>query len=121
MNPSHPARPEGLEIEEVGVTEAARLPNAGLALLVDVRWDDEWAAEQAATALHVPLSDLAQTRLPSGKPVLANCQPGSRSATAAAALLAGGLDARNVQGGMQAWQTAGLASTTEDQQPAAGR
>jgi len=87
---------------------AARVQARGLALLVDVREDDEWATGNAPAALHVPLGDLPQTHLPAGRRVLAICRSGNRSATAAAVLLARGVDARNVGGGMRAWQSAVL-------------
>ena len=105
-------RPFEVQLVEVEVQEAARLADAGLALLVDVREDDEWAAGHAPAALHVPLGRLAQTQLPAGLPVLAICRSGNRSATAAALLRARGVDARNVAGGMRAWQATGLPVTT---------
>lgn len=129
MNPSRPERPEmarpevtdsavpGATVVDVDVAEAARLAAAGLALLVDVREDDEWAAGHAPPAVHVPLGRLPQTPLPRDRPVLAICQSGNRSARAAALLLARGVDARNVAGGMQAWQAAGLAVATGDRPP----
>lgn len=124
MSTSHPERPEGphvqeAEVPEVEVAKAARLTGSGLAVLVDVREDDEWAAGHAPAALHVPLGSLPATRLPTGRPVLAICRSGNRSATAAALLLACGVDARNVAGGMRAWQAAGLPVTTDREPPAA--
>ncbi len=122
MSPSRAGRPEDVEAgqvkaEEVDVAEAARLTEAGLALLVDVREDDEWTAGHVPAALHVPLGSLPQTQLPTGRPVLAICRSGNRSATAAAVLLERGVDARNVRGGMRAWQDAGLPVTTDHQPP----
>ncbi len=129
MSPSHPARPQdtgpdgadtevsaakvsGAGVVEVEVTEAARLADAGLALLVDVGEGDEWAAGHAPAAVHVPLGNLPQTQLPADLPVLAICRSGNRSAAATALLLARGADACNVTGGMRAWQAAGLPVTT---------
>ena len=116
------ADPDGVDTEasvvvDVGVVEAARLVDAGLALLVDVREDDEWIAGHAPPALHVPLGRLPQTRLPADRAVLAICRSGNRSATAAALLLARGVDARNVAGGMRAWQAAGLPVTSGHEPP----
>lgn len=126
MSPSHPERPEGVEVAEVEVAEievaeAARLADAGLALLVDVREDDEWAAGWAPAALHGPLGSLPRTQLPTNRPELAICRSGNRSATAAAVLLARGVDARNVRGGIRAWQAAGLPVTTDRKPPGAPR
>ena len=119
MNPPHGESPDGVEVQEVDVVEAARLADAGLALLLDVREDDEWATGHAPAAVHVPLGDLPYAEVSSDRPVLAVCRSGNRSATAAAALLARGIDARNVPGGMRAWQTAGLPITPEGQPPGA--
>jgi len=49
--------------------------------------------------------------------VLAICRSGNRSVTAAAVLLAHGVDARNVRDGMRAWQAAGLPVTADREQP----
>ena len=117
MSTSHPVPPEGPDVQEVEVAEAARLTDTGLALLVDVREDDEWAAGHAPAALHIPLASLPATQLPTGRPVLAICRSGNRSATAAALLLSRGVEARNVSGGMQAWQAAGLPVTTDREPP----
>ena len=127
MGEPHPDRQHGAaqggsdtNVAEVEVAEAARLVDAGLALLVDVREDDEWTAGHAPPALHVPLGRLPQARLPVGRPVLAICRSGNRSATAAALLLARGVHARNVAGGMRAWQAAGLPVTTGHGPPGTG-
>ena len=115
MNPSE--RPAAVQVPEVDVATAARLAEQGLALLVDVREDDEWAAGRAPTAVHVPLGQLSRTAVPRERPVLAICRSGNRSATAAAQLLARGVDAHNVTGGMRAWQAAGLPVTTDAGRP----
>ncbi len=112
MSPSRAERPKGVEAEqvkagEVDVAEAAGLTAAGLALLVDVREDDEWTAGHVPAALHVPLGSLPQTQLPTGRLVLVICRSGNRSATAAAARLARSVDARNVRGGLAGRRTAG--------------
>jgi len=122
MSPSRAERPKGVEAEqvkagEVDVAEAAGLTAAGLALLVDVREDDEWTAGHVPAALHVPLGSLPQTQLPTGRLVLVICRSGNRSATAAAARLARSVDARNVRGGMQAWQDAGQPVTPDHEPP----
>ena len=116
MDLSHPD-PSEVAGADVEVVEAARLTGAGLALLIDVREDDEWAAGHAPAAVHVPLGRLPQTQLPADLPVLAICRSGNRSAAAATLLLARGVDARNVTGGMQAWQAAGLPIIPGDEPP----
>ncbi len=103
-------------IREIDVQHAARLTEAGQALLLDVREDDEWAAGRAPGAEHVPLGSLQPAEVPTGRPVLALCRSGNRSGKAAQALAAAGVDVRNVTGGMTAWAAAGLPVVT-----AAGR
>ena len=91
------------------------------AVLLDVREPDEWDAGHAPGALHVPLGRLGaeHTRLPTDEPVYCVCRSGGRSDQAARALRGAGYDARNVAGGMQAWEAAGLAVVTDTGGPGA--
>lgn len=79
-------------------------------LLLDVREDDEWAAGRAPGAVHVPLHDLPSrlADVPRDRSVSVLCRMGGRSAQATGFLLAQGISARNVAGGMQAWTACGL-------------
>ncbi|SDQ22185.1 rhodanese-like domain-containing protein [Quadrisphaera sp. DSM 44207] len=94
---------------------ASDLPTASVrevpegAVLLDVREDDEWAAGHAPGAVHVPLGDLPARlgELPEDD-VYVVCRSGGRSARAVAWLTHHGVDAVNVDGGMGAWQDAGL-------------
>jgi len=104
-------------IREIDVQHAARLTEAGEALLLDVREDDEWAAGRAPGAEHVPLGSLQPAEVPTGRPVLALCRSGNRSGKAAQALAAAGVDVRNVTGGMKAWAAAGLPVVTAGNRP----
>lgn len=83
-------------------------------LLLDVREDDEWAGGHAPQAVHVPMSQLLARlgELPQDRPISVICHVGGRSAQVAAYLLAQGFDARNVDGGMDAWERAGLPVVT---------
>ena len=95
---------------QVGVREARRRQAAG-ALLVDVREADEWAAGHAAGARHIPLGQLLarQVDLPRDREILLICRSGRRSTQAVDVLKkAGHPRPTNVQGGMLAWQRAGL-------------
>ncbi|WP_229023059.1 rhodanese-like domain-containing protein [Actinomarinicola tropica] len=87
--------------------ETAASRSAGT-VLVDVREPDEWSAGHAPGAVHVPLGSLDPERLPAADVVFVICRSGNRSAMATQALRAVGIDARNVEGGMGAWQQAGL-------------
>ena len=93
-------------IPEASVEEAHGRP-AG-AVLLDVREDDEWAAGHATGAVHVPMGRLTPDRLPEGRPVYVICRSGNRSGRVVEILTAAGVDARNVRGGMIAWERSGL-------------
>ena len=93
---------------------SADLP-AGVFLL-DVREDDEWTAGHAPDAVHVRLGELGARvdELPRDREVYVICRSGARSAYAAQALTAGGLNAINVADGMTGWAVAGRPMISED-------
>lgn len=96
---------------------------AGGALLLDVREDEEWNAGHAPDAVHVPLGTITAGQRPDGVPdgadVVVVCRSGKRSAQAADRLAAAGVAGvaggavRNLDGGMQAWEQAGLPVRTD--------
>lgn len=96
----------------VDVKQGAALQSHG-ALLLDVREADEYAEMHAPGSMLIPLGQLAQ-RLPEiagykNKPVALICRSGRRSAQALKLLEQAGFTAAvNVEGGMLAWQKAGL-------------
>jgi len=93
---------------------SADLP-AGVYLL-DVREDDEWTAGLAPDAVHVRLGDLGarSDEQPRDREVYVICRSGARSAYAAQALAAGGLNTINVADGMTGWAVAGRPMISED-------
>ena len=97
-------------VEALAGHEARRL------VLVDVREDAERARGFAPGSQHLPLGELKQRlgELPTDRPVAFICQSGRRSAMAAAAARRAGLDARNVSGGMTAWERRGLDVDTDE-------
>lgn len=105
------------KIADVGPREAAGLREQG-AVLLDVREDDEWAAGHAPGAVHVPLGEVTEAagRL-TGEQVLTVCRSGGRSAKAAEALSAAGVEVRNVAGGMSSWAADGLPVVRADGSP----
>jgi rhodanese-related sulfurtransferase len=88
----------------VSVTEARQLVRSG-ATLIDVRTRQEWNGGHAREARHIPLDALEQklSSLRPGTPVVAICQSGMRSASAARMLAARGYEVSSVSGGMAAW------------------
>ncbi|KUN83945.1 sulfurtransferase [Streptomyces bungoensis] len=81
------------------------------AVLPDVREQPEWNAGHAHGAVHAPPSrPAAGEALPRparARPPVVNCRSGRRSRQAAEPPLAGGADAVDVKGGVQAWAVAG--------------
>ncbi len=102
---------------QVAASEAARLLDAGEAVLLDVREPYEWAAGHAPEATHVPMGELALDRVPPGSPLLVVCHVGGRSMQAVVALRRHGIEAVNVAGGMEAWRAAGLPVVTDSGDP----
>jgi len=80
-------------------------------VLLDVRSETEWDAGHLPDALHIHLGTLPGrvAEIPRGRPVLAYCRSGARSAIAQSLLLRAGFDdVRNLEGGWSAWKRAGL-------------
>lgn len=75
-------------------------------LLIDVREPAEHAASRIEGAELIPLRQLQShvKRLPKDRPIVVHCQVGGRSAIAVAMLRVQGFDARNLKGGIKAWQ-----------------
>ena len=89
------------------------------ALLVDVREPNEFAERRIPGALPMPLSRLAEDyqQLPTDRPIITQCASGKRSLVAAEFLSRHGYaEVSNLEGGIIAWQAAGL--PTDDQSPA---
>ena len=92
--------------------EAAAMLSAGTAILVDVREPDEHRREHVAGAALHPSSAFSASGFPApaaGRRTLVLCRSGNRAGKVADALRAAGrADVSVVEGGMMAWQQAGL-------------
>jgi rhodanese-related sulfurtransferase len=97
-----------VDIPQVDPAEANRMLGDG-ALLLDVREDDEWAAGRSPAATHIRLAEVPERfgELPEDTTVVAICRAGGRSQQAAEFLVAQGVAAVNMTGGMRAWAEAG--------------
>ncbi len=98
---------------------AVSVPNVPtIAVLLDVRENDEWAAGHAPGAVHVPMGQVPQrldelaTIFPD-RSVHVVCRSGARSARVTTYLAQAGWDAVNVEGGMRAWAAAGRPMVAE--------
>ncbi|MFD4240054.1 rhodanese-like domain-containing protein [Streptomyces sp. NPDC058525] len=102
--------------------DAAAVPSEGFVL--DVREDDEWAAGHVEGALHIPMSDFVARfgelteSVEDGRRVHVMCRVGGRSAQVTQYLVRQGIDAVNIDGGMQAWDGAGRPMVTDNGNPA---
>ncbi|OKK18291.1 sulfurtransferase [Streptomyces sp. CB00455] len=102
--------------------DAAAVPSEGFVL--DVREDDEWAAGHVEGALHIPMSEFVSRvgelteAVPDGGRVHVMCRVGGRSAQVTQYLVRQGIDAVNIDGGMQAWDGAGRPMVTDTGNPA---
>jgi rhodanese-related sulfurtransferase len=98
-------------------TEIDSIP-AG-AIVLDVRENDEWAAGHIDGAVHVPMGEVPDrlAELPTDQPVAVLCRAGGRSARVTGYLVQAGIDARNINGGMQAWEAAGRPMVSESGGP----
>ena len=100
----------------VPTVDAASVPAEGA--LLDVREQDEWEAGHVDGALHIPMGQLMARieELPEQK-LYVVCRVGGRSAQVVQYLVAQGRDAVNVDGGMYAWEAAGLPLVADGGQP----
>jgi rhodanese-related sulfurtransferase len=96
--------------EDIPPERAAELLRAGEMQLVDVREPYEHEAGRIAGARHVELTRLSDEAgsLDRERPLLFYCRVGNRSAMASQAFRAAGFDAYNLEGGLVAWERAGL-------------
>jgi rhodanese-related sulfurtransferase len=92
---------------QLPAVDAPDVPTDGF--LLDVREDDEWAAGHAEGAVHIPMGELVAriAELPQDQRLHVVCRVGGRSAQVAQYLIAQGMDAVNVDGGMIRWASAG--------------
>jgi rhodanese-related sulfurtransferase len=96
--------------EEITPRQADELLREGGVQLVDVREPYEHEAGRIAGSLHIELQELPSqaASLDRERPILFYCRSGSRSGLAADSFAASGYDARNLDGGLEAWVAAGL-------------
>lgn len=101
---------EQAESAAVGPEQAAAMIAAGEAQVIDVRQDFEWEAGRIAGATHIPLETLPEraAEIDRERTVIFQCRSGARSAMATEAFRASGIDAVNLEGGLEAWVQKGL-------------
>ncbi|MDP9265009.1 MAG: rhodanese-like domain-containing protein [Chloroflexota bacterium] len=87
--------------------------------LLDVREGAEWTAGHIEGAQHIPLGQLGArlAEVPEHVTVVTVCRSGHRSDVAAGGLRRMGRRAENLDGGVAAWQRAGLPLIRNDGAP----
>jgi len=104
---------EGESIESISPKDASVMSLEKKAVIVDVREDSEWNEQHIPLAIHIPLAQLnerlSELKQYKDSPVITQCQAGGRSAKAVDVLkLAGFSKVYNMEGGIIAWEKAGL-------------
>ena len=99
----------GGAVERVAQTTSAEIVarvTGGAVTVIDVRSASEWSNGHLPGALHIPVGHLTQrlAEIPRDRPVVVQCQGGTRSAIAASVLLSRGVrDVINLRGGYDEW------------------
>jgi rhodanese-related sulfurtransferase len=112
-SPSTEAESKSAGIQSITPTEASKMFAAKEAVIIDVREQNEWDAGHIPGAIHIPVaslnSRLAELEQYKDSPVIMQCRSGRRSAQGAVALNAAGFkNLYNMEGGILAWDKAGL-------------
>lgn len=100
-------------IDSISPKEASVMTSEQKAVIIDVREDSEWNEQHIPGAIHIPLAQLNDRLLEleqyKQSPVVTQCKAGGRSAKAFDVLkLAGFSKVYNMDGGIMAWEKAGL-------------
>jgi len=104
-------------ITEISPQDAAAKLNGGEAVIIDVRDKDEWDEGRIPGATHMSRGTIefdVEEKVPdSNTMIICHCGGGGRSALAAESLQKMGYkNVRSMAGGLRAWKTAGLPTTT---------
>jgi rhodanese-related sulfurtransferase len=95
-------------METVTPAQSLEMVQSGAAYGIDVREVDEWDAGHSELFTLNALSTFDFDELPTDKPIIFVCRSGKRSGKACDAVEPTGLKVMNMEGGMLAWQAAGL-------------
>jgi hydroxyacylglutathione hydrolase len=101
-------------VQQANANEVAAMLERGAAQVIDVRGRTEYDARHLPGVANIPVGLLRDrvAELPTERPIVVQCQAGARSSIAASVLLAHGVRrVINLDGGIEAWQRAGLPVT----------
>ena len=104
-------------MEIVTPQQALEMIQSGSAYGIDVREIDEWDLGHFDLFTLNPLSVFNSDGLPTDKPIIFICRSGKRSSNACDEVEPSGRKVINMEGGMLAWQAAGLPMSAKDGAP----
>ena len=103
-----------MTVSAITVQDAKALLDAGEAIMIDVREQDEWDAARIDGTVFAPLSQMPQAwealDLPSDKTVIVQCKSGGRSGRVCEFVGPSAKEGQpvvNLEGGILAWAQAG--------------
>ena len=107
-----------MTIESISPKAAHQAVRSG-ARMIDIRDADEHARAHIPGATNLPLTRIDELRCDDGRPVVFHCRSGRRTSDNAATLLAAanGAPCYLLDGGFDAWQSAGLPTQIDRSQP----
>jgi rhodanese-related sulfurtransferase len=100
-------------MRDIGTAQATQLINRQNAVMLDLREPKEYEGGRVPAAIQIPLSQLAtrgsELKKYIGRPLIALCERGNRSPSAASALgELGFTEIYSLHGGLRAWADAGM-------------
>jgi rhodanese-related sulfurtransferase len=104
-------------METVTPQQTLEMVQSGSAYGIDVREISEWDAGHFDLFTLNPQSIFDNDGLPTDKPIIFICRSGKRSGKACDDVAATGRKVFNMEGGMLAWQSAGLPMTAKNGAP----
>lgn len=108
-SPAAAAMPETFEV--IPIDELKTALDAGQIVVIDVRSMDQYVASHIPGSMHIPVARIEGEipYLPKDKPIVTYCTcPAEESSGEAAMILArGGIEAKALKGGLEAWTSLG--------------
>ncbi len=102
-----------MNVKTVDVTTAKQWLDKDQAILIDVREPAEYALQKIVGAALYPVGSISVNSIPqTDKKILIYCQKGARGSNACQKLMTENeeLEVYNIEGGIEAWHQAGLAT-----------
>jgi rhodanese-related sulfurtransferase len=102
-----------MNVKTVNVTTAKQWLDKKQAILIDVREPAEYASQKIVGAALHPVGSISVNSIPqTDKKILIYCQKGARGSNACQKLMTENeeLEVYNIEGGIEAWHKAGLAT-----------